>query len=240
MGIVVKYSIFAILLLAFFVGLTAGQNKPPWTEFSKKDAEKILNESPWSQTQVDTDTSEMVYSPTAANRMSADRKESGAKNQALSVSYHIRFLSARPIRQALGRMIILAQQNPNADLVDQLQSFIERDFSAYIVIAVTFEGADGRLSGPAMQAFAAATGNIIKNNTYLERKDGKRLYLMDYHPPGIDGLGAKFIFPGAVDGGPFLSQDMGNVRFYSDINAKVKLNVTYKISEMLYDGKFEY
>src|SRR5256885_9410045 len=34
----------------------------------------------------------------------------------------------------------------------------------------------------------------LKNVTYLERKDGKRLFLTDYRPPGSDGLGAKFFF----------------------------------------------
>src|SRR4030095_10039025 len=35
-----------------------------WMELPKKDAERMLSNSPWSQTQVDTDVSEQFFSPT--------------------------------------------------------------------------------------------------------------------------------------------------------------------------------
>ena len=53
-----------ILILAVVVVGAFGQEKN-WLQWSKADAEKILNHSGWSQTQSDTDTSEMVYSPTS-------------------------------------------------------------------------------------------------------------------------------------------------------------------------------
>lgn len=43
---------------ALGAALAAQVNEKPWTEWSKRDAEKILNDSPWGQTQIDTDTSE--------------------------------------------------------------------------------------------------------------------------------------------------------------------------------------
>jgi hypothetical protein len=44
---------------------TAQKNKP-WTEWKLKETEKILNDSPWAQTQTITNINEMNYSP--ANR----------------------------------------------------------------------------------------------------------------------------------------------------------------------------
>src|SRR5262245_66263454 len=35
-----------------------------WMEMPRKDAERLLTNSPWSHTQVDTDLSEQFYSPT--------------------------------------------------------------------------------------------------------------------------------------------------------------------------------
>jgi len=74
---------------------------------------------------------------------------------------------------------------------------------------------------------------------YLERKDGKKLFLMDYRAPAGDGMGAKFIFKRVLDGQPFLSES-DNVKFVAQFNEKMKLQTRYKLSEMMYDGKLEY
>src|ERR1051325_4135993 len=97
-----------LLIVCCVIGFsitTQGQKKPNvWTEWTKKDAEKVLTSSPWAQTQVETDLSEMFYSPTSAGRgapNSSARAREGATNQEVNLSYHIRFFSARPIRQDL-------------------------------------------------------------------------------------------------------------------------------------------
>jgi hypothetical protein len=90
-----------------------------------------------------------------------------------------------------------------------------------------------------MQAFSTATTEALQNTVYLERKDGKKLFLMDYRPPVEDGMGAKFVFKRVVDGQPFLSEN-DNVRFVAQMNEKMKLDTRYKLSNMLYDGKLEY
>jgi len=244
---------FRLLCAALIIGLSitassAQQNKP-WSEWSKKDVEKTLNDSPWAQTQTETDTSEMNYSPTISRTTNArkedtkiteaTRVESGATNSAMSVKYRVRLLSAKPIREAFARMVLSSQQSPSPELTQQLQGFVDRDFSEYVVVAVSIEASDQRYSAPIAAAFKAGTADTLKNTTYLERKDGKRLFLMDYRPPAPDGMGAKFVFARTVDGKPFISQD-DNVRFVSEFNDKVKLNVRYKVSEMTYNGKLEY
>ena len=235
----------------------AGQNdKRPWMEMPRKEAERLLADSPWSQTQVDTDTSEMFYSPTrqgsaspgrsnasvATNQQSINnnRADRGAVNQVVNVSYRICFLSARPIRQAFARTILARQRVPDDRLISQLQDFVERDFSQYIVIAVNVEANDQRFSGPIMQAINSANTGSLKNDAYLERQDGKRLFLSQYIAPISDGLGAKFIFPRLLDGVPFLNRNSGNVRFFAQFNDSFKLNMTYKVADMVFDQKLEY
>ncbi len=97
-----------------------------------------------------------------------------------------------------------------------------------------------RFSGPAMQAFNSANTGLLKNVTYLERKDGKRQFLEDYKAPISDGLGAKFIFKRIVDGELFVTANSGEVRFYCELNQKTKLNMRFKIADMVYDGQLEY
>ncbi len=251
-------TVITILLLA--PGIRA-QQPTAWTGWSQKDAEKILNDSPWGQTQSDTNTAEMVYSPTvgsaagsASNRPArttgirdeqADRNRSrateGAYNQAVTINYRIRFLSARPVREALAATIL--QRQPAATSAQtklEMQQFVDRNFGDYIVVAVTYDASDQRLSGKAFQDFNAAAADALRNNTYLERKDGKRIFLMDYRAPIDDGIGARFVFPRVVDGRPFLNSESGDVRFYSEVGANVKLNLRFKVADMAYQGKLEY
>jgi len=201
----------------------------------------------------------MVYSPTVGSAPGsgrsarttgirdeqADRNRGrateGAYNQAVTINYRIRFLSARPVREALAATIL--QRQPAASSAQakrEMQQFIDRNFSDYIVVAVTYDASDQRLSGKAFQDFNGALADTLRNNTYLERKDGKRIFLMDYRVPIDDGIGARFVFPRVVDGRPFLNGESGEVRFYSEVGANVKLNLRFKVADMVYQGKLEY
>ncbi len=116
---------------------------------------------------------------------------------------------------------------------------MDRTFSDYIVLTVSLEVEDQKMAAPLSRLFTSATTEALQNNVYLERKDGKKLFLMEYRAPTGDGMGAKFIFQRVVDGQPFLAED-DNVRFFAQLNERVKLNTKYKLSDMLYDGKLEY
>ena len=246
-----------MIVLALVLTASAQRKDYSWMELPKKDADRLLANSPWSQTQVDTDASEMFFSPTRAGTSSIgqsssrgttsdqqainnNRADRGAVNEEIHISYRISFLSSRPVRQALAKTILAAEREPNDQLVKQLQDFVERDFSAYIVIAVTVDSTDRRFSGPIMQLINSGSTGTLKNNAYLERQDGKRLFLTQYLPPIADNLGAKFIFPRLVDGQPFLKSDSGTVRFYAEFNDSFKLNMRYKVADMIYDQKLEY
>ena len=138
------------------------------------------------------------------------------------------------------RMIALNQKNSDEELLSGLNSFVQRDFKDYIVVAVTLDSTDARFSSPVLQEFTAARIGTVKNVSYLDRKDGKRIFPIDYHPPTSDGLGAKFIFARQQDGKDFLDKDSGSVKFICELTPQIKLNVTFKTSDMIYNGKLEY
>lgn len=230
----------------------------PWVEMPKQNAEKLVSDSPWAQTQVDTDVSELFFSPTRAGTGSSGRStaasgqaatqssinnkraDRGAVNQAVEIKYRICFLSARPIREAFARLVMLSQREPDNDLMQRLQSFVKRDFSSYIVIAVTIDSNDNRFLGPVMQQVNSATTGTLKKKAYLERPDGKRLFLSEYQAPIADGLGAKFIFLRKRNGENFLDIKSKSVRFVAEFSDNLKLNMRFKVSEMIYDQKLEY
>jgi hypothetical protein len=246
-----------LVILSSSIGISQWRHGP-WVEMPKQEAEKLVNDSPWAQTQVDTDVSELFFSPTRAGTASPGRStaasgqpgsqtsinngraDRGAVNQAVEIKYRICFLSARPIREAFARLVMLSQHEPDNDLMQRLQSFVQRDFSSYIVIAVTIDSNDNRFLGPVMQQVNSATAGTLKNKTYLERPDGKRLFLSDYHAPITDGLGAKFIFPRKINGESFLDTKSNSVRFVAEFSDSFKLNMRFKVSDMIYDEKLEY
>ena len=227
----------------------AQQTSKPWTDWSKKDVDKTLNDSAWGQTQSEggqsQSTSTSAISTTTAGRRedsnmtAASRVESGEVRAMPTVKYHVRFLSAKPVRAAFARMVLLSQPEPNSNLQGQLQEFVNRDFGDYIVISVSFEVSDQKVAQLLTRAFTIATTDDLKKTVYLERKDGKRLFLMEYRAPSSDGMGAKFVFQRALDGQPFLSQS-DQVRFFAQLTEKTKLSTKYKLAEMVYDGKLEY
>lgn len=236
------------LLAAVAIETAIGQKQTKsWKEWTKEDAEKILNHSPWGQQQVDTDLSEMFYQPTTDARTSGGRApnagsrlEQGATNQETKLMYGIRFFSARPVRQAFIRMIQLQQKNLEADVIERMNSFAELPSDNSIIITVTIEGTDKRSLGKVMQIISSAATGTLKNTTYLERNDGKRLFLEEYVPPGKDGFGARFIFPRIVSERPFLTPETHDVRFVSEFGTAIKLNVRFNVAPMMVDGKLEY
>ena len=73
--------VIAALLTVIFIVLAMAQRQKPWSEWTEKETEKILNDSPWGQTQVDTNTSEMTYSPTTGSSGNAGGRPTTQRDQ---------------------------------------------------------------------------------------------------------------------------------------------------------------
>lgn len=239
--------IFALIACAVLLSSSlvfAQKQEKPWTEWTEKEAEKMLSSSPWAQTQVDTDTSEMFFTPTNDPRTTGStatagaRLESGATNQAVNVKLIVRFFSARPIRRALVRLMEL-KQKPEPEMIQRMRAFADVKSDESIILTLSVETADQRYAGVAMQALNSAITATLKNETYLER-DGKRHFLHEYVPPGKDGFGARFIFLRNVDEQPFINGNTGEVRFVVKYPGGLKADRRFKVADMIYEGALEY
>ena len=219
----------------------------PWTEWSKEEVQKLLESSPWAQVQNDTDTSQQFFSPTSdpglngakANSTTESRQAQGATNQAVSVKYFVRFFSARPIRQALIRQLLLKQKPPE-EAFARMRQFAEVKSENSIIVTVTFESTDQRSGNKVMQAFNSAITSTLKNNTYLQRNDGKQVFLEEYVPPGKDGFGARFIFLRFPDEKPFVDAKTTELRFVAQFSNDIKIDRRFKLANMMYQGELEY
>jgi hypothetical protein len=257
-----------ITVVAFAALLTASafaqkQNKP-WKEWNKKEAEKILVDSAWSRTQTETANAQSAevttnFGDTRGREDSARTTATGAK-----VTFHVRFFTARPVRQAYVRMLELAESAPDAARLEKMEAWANLAADERIIVAVSYEG-DQALLGRVAPTFRAATTADMKDSVYLERNDGKRVFLTDYAPPGKDVFGARFTFPRTVDGRPFLTPDSGTIRFHAEYEPKIpdagnvtqsssrqstanrsaspyklNLDMRFKVGEMIYNGELEY
>jgi hypothetical protein len=245
-----KLRLIVLIFLASSALLSTGvaqKAEKPWTEWSKSEVKKILDDSPWAQIQNDTDTSQMMFTPTSdpringasANSNTDSRVAQGATNQAVNVKFIVRLFSARPIRQALARQLALQQKLPDQALAG-LRQFAEVKSENSIIVTVTYESTDQRYGNKVMQALNSAVTSTLKNNTYLQRTDGKQLFLEEYIPPGKDGFGARFIFLRYPDEKLFVDAKTTELRFVTQLSNDMKVDRRFKIADMKYQGELEY
>ena len=121
----------ACLVALMFACLAVAQKQKPWTEWTKKDVDKTLNDSAWGQTQTEGGTGAsqstdsaitQVAAPRSSDRQLSTRQgESGEGKPVGYVKYHVRFLSAKPVRAAFARLVLLSKTEPDEALTTQLQ-----------------------------------------------------------------------------------------------------------------------
>src|SRR2546423_6964295 len=109
-----KSLIFLVACLITVTASSAQTKLKSWKEWNRKEAEKIFNDSPWSHTQTETASSQQADVNT--NFGDTRGREDAVRNvsTSTSVTLHVRFFSARPIRQAYVRMLQTAGTLPDA------------------------------------------------------------------------------------------------------------------------------
>jgi hypothetical protein len=246
-------------VLPLLVTAVAKDKLKPWTQWTAADAEKILSDSPWAQ------STTFSFSSVALVPGLDGYSQSGHM-----VYFRIRLISALPIRQAVLRTLELSPSKPAPEQIENARRFLDRKFNQTIVVAIApdtthFGGAAGAASpifGPLFQAFNGAITSTLRKDTFLELDNGKRVFLQEYQPPTLDGLGAMFIFPRVVDDAPFITSNARSVRFFSrfptpsslevtsspsgyglptDVRAQPMIfNIRFKVADFQYNGVLEY
>jgi hypothetical protein len=220
-----------LILLGLALAISVMAKDKPWTQWTDKDAKKILNDSGWGQTQ------------TALSLAVAGGTKGGSIDEAPGVNYRIRFLSAKPIRQAFLRLVQLDPKATPAH-IEQAHQFVDTKYDQVVVIAASYDQdglpKDTRLTMSAFQAFSAGMTSMLKNKVYLDIKGGQRVFLQEYRPPSGDGMGAIFIFPRIVNDKPMLdAKSGGDIHFYAEFS-NVRLDMRFKVSDLMYEGVLEY
>jgi hypothetical protein len=231
----------AALLLSLPLSASVQWDKKPPTEWSEKEVQKLLNDSAWARTQVFS-SAVTLFRNTTPGSAGTGRGVPDTSANATHISFHIRFLSAKPVRQAISRMMEMKQKQPiGEEFAAQLKTFAAGEFLEIIVITVTCDSSEPGANFQQANSLLHSRGTAdLKNNTFLEIKGGRRLFLKEFQPPKQDGLGARFIFPRLVDGNPFITPESEEIHFVAELDSTYRLDRRYKVKDMMYDGKLEY
>jgi hypothetical protein len=228
------------LVLLFSLATPAQWDKKPATEWTEKDVTKLLNDSPWGRTLTFTSPGEQFRGPVTGRQGSTST--SNLPPNALQLNFRIRFLSAKPIRQGLARIIELkAKGNVNNEVSEQLKQFASGAFLEIIVVAVSVDAQDtGANVQQALGLLSQGSTAKFKNNTFLEIKGGKRMFIQEYQTPRPDGFGGRFIFQRIVDDKPFITPESEEIHFVAPLSDTYRLDRRFKVKDMMFEGKLEY
>jgi hypothetical protein len=229
----------AATLLSLPLAAAAQWEKKAATEWTEKDAQRVLSDSPWAHTQVFTSATNLFRGPGFESQRPGSTS-TGVAN-ATHISFRVRFLSALPIRQAIARLITTKQKQLSDEQASMIKSFVNGESQEYIVVSVTCDSQEAGANVREAQGLLMGRGTAdLKNITFLETKGGKRVFLQEYQRPRQDGIGARFIFPRMVDGKPFITPESEEIHFYTELDGNYRLDRRFKIKDMTYEGKLEY
>ncbi|MFQ5741875.1 MAG: hypothetical protein ACE5JX_23005, partial [Acidobacteriota bacterium] len=245
--VMVKKLAVLYVLLGGFCLLFAGKawDENPYTEWSRKQALKVLTKSPWASSQVISQmrstfgsgplgSGSATGNSTQTTRTPGISPSSEARNGETQTSreYKVRFQSAAPIRMALARLSLLKGSVSQEDA----QQFVQNAPGQGEIVVMLALG-----YGQDRSELDNVTTELLKNETYLIlKKSKKRIYLKRYLTPAeAGGIEAIFLFPRQEDGHDLITLEEKEVRFISRLNPQTRINRKFKLKDMVFNGKLE-
>ena len=227
----------------------------PFPEWSAKQVNSMLSNSPWTRTQNYSPPITGSSARPGANQGGPSSRgpggESGRGNGMPSsdqspphVRFRVHWFSARPNRMAFGMRAL--RLNPNLSM-DQITPFATAP-SQDAILSITIDANESgqRYARQYYGALSQLDRATVFEQTELTTKSGKRIPLSDFRADARDGTGVKFIFPRTLeDGRPMLEASDQEVRFrfvtkISQGRDTLRLNVRFKLKDMIYQGALEY
>jgi hypothetical protein len=179
--------------------------KKDWKQWSKDDCKKVLEDSPWAQRWTESDAKMANF----ATRTSGT--EGVGSESEVGVYYVVQFRSALPVREAVVRQVLIANQY---DLLDpekkevmrkQTDSFLNRRYDDVIVVHVTY--------GSNVPEFNRDLANFwqtrypegtVPQEAFLNGPKGQKIAPLRLISPKGGAQEFELIFPRVVEGKPLL------------------------------------
>src|ERR1041384_6007192 len=136
--------VFTFVVMLLFVTVAVSQKElKPWKQWNRKEAEKVLNDSPWSRAHTKPAPPQSADLP--ANCGAPRGREDAARTNATStsVTLQVRFFTAKPIRQAYVRMLELADTPPDAANIEKMEAWANLAADDRIIVTLGYSGNQG-------------------------------------------------------------------------------------------------
>ena len=251
------YRIFVLLAIALIPGsasLVSAQTygiDSNYKRWSKAQAEKVLNDSPWANIQEvrikkEGQAQRVAGAPPSLIRDETNSVASGGTDFPLDFIFTLRLRSARPIREALVR---LKQLDAKYDAMDEKQkaAFDEKlkgllDCPACennYVITLSSKSRNSPGADAVYATFKGARIDDVKRYIYIGNERGERRELVQLVPPKAPGEEVVLFFPRVDEKGtPLFTVDSKEV-IVNLTNNQVNISTNFRIdiSKLVYNGQ---
>jgi len=203
MRILLRLLIPAVLVTASFA--QGPWVKKDWKQWSKDECKRVLEDSPWSQRWSQSNAKMANFStPTRGTQGVGSEDE-------LSVWYVVQLRSALPVREAVVRQVLLANQY---DLLDaekkeamrkQTEGFLNRSYDDVIVVHVMY-GSNVQEYNRDLAAFWQThyPEGTVPQQAFLNGPKGQKIAPTRMISPKGGAQEFELIFPRVVDGKPIV------------------------------------
>jgi hypothetical protein len=199
-----KSALFALLFPFIAFSATSWTTLEPFHQWSLDRAVKVLNDSPWARQETFTRVIRGVGSGI-----------SGEKE--IYNTFYVRFLSARPVREAYARVQQIQNGYDKMSLAKKQQfeaaqlPNLNMDVSKWIVVSVSFRSNDPNEESSVRHFFQSETVETLKAKAFLSTSLYPQVELSAYFPQHEESVGAKFVFRREIDGVPIVSKECPKV-----------------------------
>ena len=226
--IMIRFFFVAFFSPLLAVAATSWTNLEPFHQWPMDKAVKILNDSPWAKQETFTRVIRGVGSGI-----------SGEKE--IYNTFYVRFLSARPIREAYARVQQIqygydAMSPEEKSQFDEAQSpNLDLDVSRWIVLTVSFRSNDPNEESSVRRFFQSETVETLKTKAFLSTPTCPQVEIVAYFPQKEESVGAKFVFPREYDGLPVITKECSSVSLeLLDVpGTDSSLRATFQVKSMI-------
>ena len=233
----------------------AGWQQKPYTQWSKSEAEVVLNDSPWASKQ-EVRLQFDKHSQKAAGSYSGVSSASAAQAQTemstdvpVDFQFTLRLRSALPVRQALVRMKQLNTDLEKLSAKDlaafdaQVKGLLECPACAEnYVVTLSSKSSNSPGADAVYSSFKGGRLADLQRYVYIANERGERRQLVHFVAPKVPGEEAIFFFPRLNDkGAPLLTPENKELLVnVSDKQVNSVANFKMDVSKLVMNGKVEF
>ena len=247
-----------VLVIGALMGVVFAQNelpKKPFPEWSKSEAEAVINNSPWAKQQelrikFDKETQKAAGSYSGVSSAAAAQSQTEVTSQMpVDFIFTLRLRSALPVRQALVRLKALEtnvekMSDPQRAAYDaQMKGLLECPAcAANYVVTLSSKSKNNPGADAVFATFKGGRLADLQRYVYLANERGERRPLVHFVPPKAPGEEAVFFFPRTDEkGAPLLTLDNKELLInLTDNQADSITNFKIDVTKLVLNGKVEF